>query len=40
LEEVLEAGPTAEHDEKWGQVASWTAADLVPIIYNEFKPGR
>ena len=40
LEEVLAARPTAEYDEKWGQVASWNESDLIPIIYNEFKePG-
>jgi len=40
LEEVLAANPTAEYDEKWGQVASWNEADLVPIIYNEAGGGR
>ncbi len=40
LDEVLAAKPTAEYDEKWGQVASWNESDLIPIIYNEFKePG-
>ena len=40
LDEVLAANPTAEYDEKWGQVPSWNESDLVPIIYNEFKrPG-
>jgi glyoxylase-like metal-dependent hydrolase (beta-lactamase superfamily II) len=37
LEEVLAAGVTAEYDEKWGQEASWTAADLIPIIYEEYR---
>ena len=40
LEEVLATNPTAEYDEKWGQVASWNEADLVPIIYNEAGGGR
>ncbi len=35
LDEVLAANPTAEYDERWGQVPSWNASDLVPIIYNE-----
>ncbi len=40
LDEVLAANPTAEYDEKWGQVESWNESDLIPIIYNEFKePG-
>ena len=38
--EVQAANPTAEYDEKWGQVASWTASDLVPIIYNEAGGGQ
>ena len=40
LEEVLAANPTAEYDERWGQVPSWNASDLVPIIYNEAGGGR
>ena len=40
LDEVLAAKPTAEYDEKWGQVESWNESDLIPIVYNEFKePG-
>ena len=35
LEEVLAARPTAKYDEKWGQVSSWNAKDIVPIFYNE-----
>ena len=31
----MAARPTAEYDERWGQVPSWTALDLIPIIYNE-----
>ena len=37
LDEVMAAGVTAAYDAKWGQVASWNAADLLPIVYNEFK---
>ena len=40
LDEVLAANPTAEYDVRWGQEASWNAADLVPIIYNEAGGGR
>ena len=40
LDEVLAANPTAEYDEKWGQVPSWTSADLVPILYHEFSEPR
>ena len=40
LDEVLAANPTGEYDEKWGQVPSWNASDLVPIIYNEAGGGR
>lgn len=40
LEEVLAANPTAEYDEKWGQVPGWNQNDLVPIIYNEAGGGR
>ena len=39
LEEVLAARPTAEHDERWGQVPTWNAKDIVPIIYNELGGG-
>ena len=35
LEEVLAARPTAKYDEKWGQVSSWNAKDIVPIFYYE-----
>ncbi|MFM1896932.1 MAG: Beta-lactamase precursor [Pseudomonadota bacterium] len=37
LEQVLAAAPLAPHDERWGQVPSWTASDLVPIIYEELR---
>ena len=36
LEEVISAAVTSAYDEKWGQVESWTAADLIPIVYNEY----
>ena len=36
LEEVLAAGVTSVYDEQWGQVESWTAADLIPIVYEEY----
>ena len=39
LEEVLAARPTAEYDAQWGQVATWNAKDIVPIIYNELGGG-
>lgn len=35
LEEVLAASPLATYDARWGGVPTWTAADLVPIIYSE-----
>ncbi len=39
LEEVLAARPTAKYDERWAQVATWNAKDIVPIIYNELGGG-
>ena len=39
LEEVLAARPTAEYDEQWGQVATWNAKDIVPVIYSELGGG-
>ena len=39
LGDVMEARPTAAYDEQWGQVASWTANDIVPIIYNQLGGG-
>ncbi len=35
LEEVRAAQPTAAYDAKWGQEASWTADDFLPIVYYE-----
>lgn len=37
LEQVLAEAPLATYDERWGQVPSWTAADLVPIIVQELQ---
>jgi len=39
LDEVMDARPTASYDERWGRVASWTANDIVPIIYNQLGGG-
>ena len=39
LDEVMAAGPTATYDAKWGQEASWTANDFVPIVYHELGGG-
>jgi hypothetical protein len=35
LQEVMDAGVTSALDERWGRVESWTAADLIPIVYEE-----
>lgn len=35
LEQVLAARPTRDLDARWGGVPSWTAADLLPVIYRE-----
>ncbi len=35
LQEILAAQPMSDHDDRWRQEASWTAADVVPIIYEE-----
>lgn len=35
LEEVIAARVTAHLDTRWGLVDSWTAADLLPIVYEE-----
>ena len=39
LDEVMAARPTAAYDEIWGQEASWTANDFVPIIFHELGGG-
>ena len=39
LAEVMAARPTAQYDDEWGQEASWTANDFVPIVYYELGGG-
>ena len=39
LEEVMAAAPTAAYDAQWGQEASWTANDFVPIVFHELGGG-
>ena len=35
LDEVMAARLTARYDAHWGQEASWTAADFIPIVLYE-----
>ena len=35
LEQVMAERPTAAYDAEWGQEATWTANDFVPIVYHE-----
>ena len=35
IEQILAAEPTKDLDARWGGVPSWTAVDLLPIIYQE-----
>jgi cyclase len=35
LDEVMAARPTAAYDAQWGQEASWTANDFVPIVFYD-----
>lgn len=35
LQEVMAAAPTAAYDAQWGQEATWTANDFVPIVFYE-----
>ncbi len=35
LDEVMAARPTAAYDAQWGQEASWTANDFVPIVFHD-----
>ncbi len=35
LDEVMAARPTASYDATWGQEASWTANDFVPVVFHE-----
>ena len=39
LEEVMAAEPTAAYDAQWGQEATWTANDFVPIVFHELGGG-
>ena len=39
LDDVMAAQPTAAYDAKWGQEASWTANDFVPILFHELGGG-
>ena len=39
LEEVMAAEPTAAYDARWGQEATWTANDFVPIVFHELGGG-
>ncbi len=35
LDAVMAARPTAAYDAQWGEEASWTAVDFVPLVYYE-----
>ena len=39
LDEVMAAAPTAAYDAQWGQEATWTANDFVPIVFYELGGG-
>ena len=39
LAEVMAARPTANYDAEWGQEASWTANDFVPIVFHQLGGG-
>ncbi len=39
LEEVMAARPTAAYDARWGQEATWTANDFVPVVFYELGGG-
>lgn len=39
LDDVMAAAPTAAYDDRWGQEASWTAADFVPVVYHQLGGG-
>ncbi len=39
LEQVMAAAPTAGYDGQWGQEATWTANDFVPIVFYELGGG-
>jgi glyoxylase-like metal-dependent hydrolase (beta-lactamase superfamily II) len=40
LDEVMAAGVTSAYDAEWGQEASWTARDFLPIVYHELGGSR
>jgi glyoxylase-like metal-dependent hydrolase (beta-lactamase superfamily II) len=35
LRDIMAAAPLADLDRRWGGVPSWTAADVLPIVYEE-----
>ncbi len=37
LADVLDAQPLADLDSRWGSVDSWTALDVLPIVYEELQ---
>ena len=39
LDAVMAAAPTAAWDARWGQEATWTANDFVPIVFHELGGG-
>ena len=39
LTQVMAARPTAAYDAQWGQEASWTANDFIPIVFYELGGG-
>ena len=39
LEQVMDAAPTAAYDARWGQEATWTANDFVPVVFYELGGG-
>ena len=39
LEQVMAAAPAAAYDAQWGQEATWTASDFVPIVFYELGGG-
>lgn len=39
IDAVMKARPTADYDEQWGRVASWSANDFVPVVYHQLGGG-
>ena len=39
IDAVMKARPTANYDEQWGRVASWSANDFVPVVYHQLGGG-